>query len=246
MTAPQVDPARVVFWQMPPCWALPNASPFCMKLETWLRMAKLPYEAKSLTGPPKSGTGKVPYIERPDGTLLADSSVIIETLSRERGIDLDEGLTADQRAVSLLLQRLFEEELYFHGMHDRWVVDENWPLTREAYFGKAPWPIRTVVVPFIRKSVVGAAKGQGVSRLSAEHRARKAEADIAAVAQLLGDREYFHGRPSTIDAIAYAFLANSVWTPIKTATSAAIERHENLIAYLERIRDRYFNVERAR
>ena len=43
---------RIVFWQLSPCWGLPNASPFCLKLETWLRMAKIPYEAKSVTGPP--------------------------------------------------------------------------------------------------------------------------------------------------------------------------------------------------
>lgn len=232
--------SRVVFWQMPPCWGLPNASPFCMKLETWLRMAGIPYEAKSLTGPPKSASGKVPYLERTDGTLLADSSVIIETLSRERGIDLDDGLTADERARSLLIQRLFEEELYFIVMYERWVPDEAWRITREAYFGSAPWPIRTLVVPFIRRSVVAAAKGQGVGRLPSGQRERKAEADLSAIAQLLGDREFFHGRSSTIDAIAYAFLANVVWSPVEGAAHAAAKGHPNLLAYVERIRERWF------
>jgi len=30
--------------QLPPAFGLPNASPFCLKLETWLRMADLPYQ----------------------------------------------------------------------------------------------------------------------------------------------------------------------------------------------------------
>lgn len=235
----------VVFWQMPPCWGLPNASPFCMKLETWLRMAEIPYEARSLAGPPKSPSGKVPYVERPDGTLLADSTVIIETLSREHGVDLDAGLTEDERAISLLLQRLFEEELYFMGMYDRWVPDESWELTRKAYFGAAPWVLRTLAVPFIRRSVCAAARGQGVARLSPEARAKKAEADVAAVAQMLGDREFFHGRPTTIDATAYAFLANTAWTPIESPTRDAVRSRRNLMAYLDRMRDRWFSESRA-
>ncbi len=31
----------IVLYQFPPAFGLPNASPFCMKLETWLRMAQL-------------------------------------------------------------------------------------------------------------------------------------------------------------------------------------------------------------
>ncbi len=31
-------------YQFAPAFGLPNASPFCMKLETWLRMAGLPFE----------------------------------------------------------------------------------------------------------------------------------------------------------------------------------------------------------
>lgn len=230
----------VVFWQMPPCWGLPNASPFCMKLETWLRMAKIPYEARQLAGPPRSASGKVPYVERPDGSFLADSSVIIETLSREHGVDLDVGLTAGERAISLLLQRLFEEELYFFGVYDRWVPDDAWAQTRTAYFGGAPWPVRAFALPFIRRSVCAAARGQGVARLSPEARAKKVEADVAAIAQMLGDREHFHGRPSTIDAIAYAFLANTAWAPTEGAARDAVRAHDDLMAYLDRMRERWF------
>jgi glutathione S-transferase len=64
----------VVLWQMQPLWGLPNPSPFCMKVETWLRMAGIPYEPRAIGGPPKSTTGKVPYIERPDGSFLSTAA----------------------------------------------------------------------------------------------------------------------------------------------------------------------------
>src|SRR3954466_1037542 len=108
-----IAPKPIIMWQAPPVWGLPNGSPFCMKLEAWLRMSGLPYEAKSITSAPKSKSGKIPFIEREDGTLLADSTTITETLTREHGIDLDAALTPRQRAESVLLQRTFEEHLYF-------------------------------------------------------------------------------------------------------------------------------------
>src|SRR5687768_4913060 len=112
--------AKIVLWQMRPLWGIPNPSPFCMKVETWLRMAGLPYEAREIEGPPRSQSGKLPYIERPDGSLLWDSSVIIDTLTRERNVTLDAELSADQRAIGTLLQRTFEENLYFVAVYDRW------------------------------------------------------------------------------------------------------------------------------
>src|SRR5688500_18271068 len=111
----------IVLWQMQPLWGLPNASPFCMKVETWLRMAGLPYETRAIAGPPKSKSGKVPYIERADGSLLWDSSVILETLERERDVTLDRHLSAHDRALGVLLQRTFEENLYFLVLYERWV-----------------------------------------------------------------------------------------------------------------------------
>lgn len=44
-------------------WGLPNASPFCMKIETYLRMTKLPYETKFIDNPQQAPKGKLPYIQ---------------------------------------------------------------------------------------------------------------------------------------------------------------------------------------
>ena len=123
----------IVLWQMRPLWGLPNPSPFCMKVETWLRMAGLPYQARPIEGSPQSLSGKVPYIDRPDGSVLWDSSVIIDTLSRERGVDLDRGLSPTDRAIGTLLQRTFEEDLYFVVLYERWVDDANWPRISRDY-----------------------------------------------------------------------------------------------------------------
>jgi glutathione S-transferase len=230
----------IVFWQMPPCWGLPNASPFCMKLETWLRMAGLPYVAKSIEGPPKSASGKLPYIERPDGSFLWDSSEIIETLTRERNVTLDAGLSEGDHALGLLLQRTLEEDLYFIVLHDRWVDDAGWKLTEPAYFGGFPWLLRTLVLPSVRRKTIAAARGQGVARLPGDARHKKGVADIQAIARILGDKPYFLGRPSRYDAIAYAFLANVLQAPMPSAARDAVRGSANLVAYCQRMKDTYF------
>jgi glutathione S-transferase len=233
-------PTPIVLWQMQPLWGLPNGSPFCMKVETWLRMAGLPYETRALEGPPKSKSGKIPYIERPDGSVLSDSSTIIATLTREHDVALDRALSAHDRAVGVLLQRTLEENLYFLALHERWVEDHNWARTAQDYFGDFPWLLRTLVVPFVRRKVIASAHGQGVARLPADERIAKAKLDLGAIAHLLGAKPYFFGQPSSYDAIAYAFLANLLWSPYPGPLQDAARAEANLLAYCDRMKATYY------
>jgi glutathione S-transferase len=235
-----IAPKPIILWQMPPIWGLPNPSPFCMKLETWLRMSGLPYEAKAITGPPKSKSGKIPYIERSDGTFLGDSTTIIETLTREHGVDLDAELTPRQRAESVLLQRTFEEHLYFLVLHERWVDDAGWSVCGRDYFATLPAPLRLVLPPIIRREVKRNAVGQGLSRLTDDERVQRARRDIESISTFLGDQEFFFGRPSTIDAVAHGFLANCVRVPFDAPVSREVKKLDNLVAYDKRMTERYW------
>ena len=62
--------------QFAPAFGLPNASPFCMKLETYLRMAGLPFELVNDGNVIRAPKGKLPYIED-DGRVVADTNFII-------------------------------------------------------------------------------------------------------------------------------------------------------------------------
>jgi glutathione S-transferase len=235
-----IAPKPIIMWQAPPVWGLPNGSPFCMKLEAWLRMSGLPYEAKSITSAPKSKSGKIPFIEREDGTLLADSTTIIETLTREHGIDLDAALTPRQRAESVLLQRTFEEHLYFLVLHERWCDDAGWRRVGKDYFAMLPAPLRTLLPPFIRRQVKRDAHGQGLARLSDAERLQRGRRDLEAISTMLGDQEFFFGRPSTIDAVAQGFLANCLRTPMDGPITREVKKFDNLVAYDKRMTERFW------
>lgn len=226
----------VVVVGMAPCLGLPSASPFCLKLETWLRMAGIPYVTQTLSGPIPSSTGKVPYIVREDGTLLADSGVIIDTLTTERGVTLDDGLSAEECATAHLVRRTIEEHLYQACVYDRWIDDAGWAITRVAYFGGLPWPLRWLVPTFLRPKVIAASRGHGLGRHPAATVRAAAVADVHAVATVLGDREWFFGRPSTTDAIAYGFFANLLGAPIEGSVKDAVAGHANLVAHVERVK----------
>ena len=77
--------AMIELYQFPPMWGLPNFSPLCLKLETWLRMAKLPYQAPKCGIPlGKAPKHKLPYIvDR--GQSIGDSSLIIDYLKATYG-----------------------------------------------------------------------------------------------------------------------------------------------------------------
>lgn len=230
----------ITLYQFPPAFGLPNASPFCLKLELYLRMAGLPYRNRYTLELHKTPKGKLPWIDD-DGVQLADSGLIIDYLKTKYGDPLDGSLTQLQRAHGLAIARLLEEHLYWAVLHDRWISEAGWELTRPALFGALPWPLRAIVPIVARRGLRAELRGHGMGRHSDEQIHALGIADVEALAALLGDQEYFLGaRAASIDAIAAAFLANILMVPLETPIKAAAAAHANLVAYTRRMAQQYF------
>jgi hypothetical protein len=75
MTAAVHRPIKL--FQFPRMFDIPNLSPFCFKLETWLRIAGVPYEVVATPDPRKGPKGKLPFIEDA-GVRIADTSIIVD------------------------------------------------------------------------------------------------------------------------------------------------------------------------
>jgi glutathione S-transferase len=91
---------------------IPNLSPFCCKMETWLRLAQVPYSVIETRDPRVAPRKKLPFIEDA-GVRIADSSLIIAHLSRTRGVDLDAALSPAEQAIATLVKRTLEEHYAF-------------------------------------------------------------------------------------------------------------------------------------
>ncbi|MGA9469002.1 MAG: glutathione S-transferase family protein [Candidatus Macondimonas sp.] len=226
-------------YQFPPAYGLPNASPFCMKLETWLRMTGLPYQAL-LGDPRKAPKGKLPYIED-DGVLLGDSHLILDYLRAQYGVDPDAGLTPPQRALSTAVTRMLEDHFYWVMLHSRWIDPQGWAVTREVFFGGLPRPLRDVVPLLVRRSLRRDLRGQGLGRHDLPEIQSLGAEDVEALAILLGARPYFLGeQPRTLDAVAHAFLAGMLAFPVDAPVKEAIAAHANLIHFVERMNARFY------
>jgi len=227
--------------QFPTGAGVPNLSTFCMKVETWLRLAGLPYQIVWTPDPRKAPHGKLPYIL--DGAdVVADSHQIIEHLSKKYSIDLDRHLSPGQKATARAFDRLLSDHLYWAGfIQPRWADDAGWAQVKPVFFGGLPPLVRNVVAAVVRRKTLGDLRGQGLGRVPAAEVRRRAIQDIEALAAQLGEQPYFMGSEATnIDASVYANLANLWEAKIDTPLKPVVGRHRNLVEYCQRMRSRCF------
>lgn len=217
-------------------FGLESLSPFCMKAEVYLKLQKLEYERKVGGDPRKAPKQKLPMIDD-DGKIVCDSTAIIDYLEKKAKEPLDAGLTDDEWARSRVIQRTFEEGLYFVALWSRWAEDEGWKVTR-GFFDEIPAAVRWAVAPLLRKKVVASAYTQGTGRHSRDEIYEIGRRDLRAFATLLGDSKYVLGdRVRTIDCTTYAFVANVLVAEIETPLREYAKTLPQLSAYVARMKE---------
>jgi glutathione S-transferase len=218
-------------------WEL-DPSPFCLKAETYLRLAKIPFEksvglAALLRAPRK----KLPYIID-DGKVIADSEAIIEHVKKKYNVWLDDWLTPEQRATAHSVRRMLEDGTYWVAVFERWMDPTIWAAYKSVVLSAIPKPMRNAAGMVIRRDYKRRCYGQGISRYSRAEITDIGGQDIKAVATILADKTYLLGnRPASVDAVVFGVLGNLYYAPLETETKKIITGHPNLTAYLDRIRN---------
>lgn len=225
----------IIVHHLPGAWGLPSISPFCLKVDAYLRIMKIPFRVVIDATPFKGPKGKLPWIEH-DGYKVGDSGFIIEYLERRLACDANAGLTPSERAVALSMRRLIEENLYWTMVYDRWVVEENWHGFRDVVLGGIPMPMRLLVAPIARRGVKRQLIGHGLGLHTPDEIHAIGLRDVVAVADFLADKPYLMGdKPTELDATGYGFLANIMNVPIESPVRDEARSRTNLVAYLERM-----------
>lgn len=84
-------------------------------------------------------------------------------------------------------------------------------------------------------------RGHGMGRHSAAEIHALGCRDLDAVADLLGEQLFMLGdSPTSIDATAYAFLANVLWAPLDSPLQRHARTRPTLLAYCQRMKVQYF------
>ena len=229
----------VLVYQVPGAFGMPSVSPFCTKLQAWLRMANVPYE---LGGPAmtKAPRGKVPFAEV-DGVIHTDSQLIVEHLARLHGDPLDGWLTPEQGAIGHMVRRALEEATYWHLASARWRDDDGWATYRPVFEAMVPRGLQTVVTLQLRRNMLGKLKAQGTGLRSIEESHRMGGEDGMALAAILGDKPFVLGdRPAGVDATAFAFVNGILAFRVSSPMREAVASQPALVAYEARVRARWF------
>jgi glutathione S-transferase len=215
-------------------------SPFCLKMETYLKVAQVPYENKLTVSMSGSRKKKLPMI-LDQGELIEDSTLIIEHLNKKHGIDLDKNLTPEQKAVAKAFQWLCEKSLIDIIVHFRWVDPVNWPHFREVVFYGAPWLIKVTVANVMAKSIKKTLYKHGLGRFTDEEKLKILDDNLSAIAVYLGDKKYFFGdHVSAIDTILYAFLVQVHPRGVVRQLEGVRSKYPNLDQYVERFTKTYW------
>ncbi|XP_064596807.1 failed axon connections homolog [Liolophura sinensis] len=229
----------------------PSISPFCVKLETYLRMSKLKYQHVYSTQ--MSLKGKVPWIEL-NGQEIADSEFCIEFLNKKQ---LHPSTMVRRCAV---VSGVLHYEVYFvpddvlwsavcYVMRFNFVPDYvPWCLVlyrwvfrvNEAWLEEARIPVlfRWYVSRFARRQTWS----QGHGRHSQAEVDRILQSDLQAISEFLGTKPFLLGRePSQVDCAVFGQLSQFKWNMHGClANTLVTETFPNLSAYCERMKERYW------
>ena len=235
-----------------PIGRCPDISPFVIKLETWLRMADIPY-ATAYGKHAKQPLGKLPAV-LDDGVVIPDSGLIIEHLERKHGDPLGEArLDPQQRALREAMRALIESRLYWVTYCLRWCDDANFEAYKPAlrqYALQTATPLEArllrlaepIAFAVVRRQCRRQAWEQGTGRFEPAQWVAQGIAGWQAVSDFLGDKPFMLGdRLSALDATAYGFLDSSLGALVfRSPVHDFIASRENLVAYWLRLRDRYW------
>ena len=221
-------------------WGLPDPSPFVIKIQLLLKLAGLPFE-ENHDGFRRAPRGKLPYL-RDGNTIIADSTLIRFYLEKTYKIDFDSNLSPQQKATSWAVEKMLEDHLYFLFVHERWALDENFEAGPAHFFDNIPSLPRALVRWIVRRKVLKTLFLQGTSRYSRAEQAQLRARVFQVLSDLLEMRTYLMGdRPSAVDATAYAFLVCCSCTIFVTPMRDEIQKHPNLVAYMDRLTKTYYS-----
>lgn len=229
----------IKFYKFGRRWGLADASPFCVKLENYFRLANIDFERQSFTldvlrNAPK---GKLPYIETENGFKIGDTRLIIEHLIENGSLDPDLTLSDEQCAISLAMQSMIEESLYWVGVYDRWGNDQNFSITFDAFFSRLPPIIRNIAANRQRKKMLKALYYQGYGRHDEGEIYDIGKRNVQALSDMLGDKDYFLGTdvPTMLDVTAHAFLVSLIVPPMESSFKEYARSCSNIMKFIARM-----------
>ncbi|XP_013189431.1 failed axon connections [Amyelois transitella] len=229
---------------------LPSTSPYCLKVETWLRLGGIKYENVDHKAKFRSKKGQLPFVEL-NGEEIADSSFIIKELSEKYNKDLDAALTPEQRVVAHAMISMIENHLswvimWWRAKYPDSVIKGYQVNLQKALNTRLPNPILNFCFKLTSgRKGMKKAKAHGIGVHSQEEIVEFGKNDLRVLSDLLSDRPFFFGdEPTLLDVVAFSnlaqlhFIDKEVAHPLRDAMN---DSFPNLVGLVSRIKERAFH-----
>ncbi|KAJ3203820.1 hypothetical protein HDU67_009930 [Dinochytrium kinnereticum] len=215
-------------------------SPYCLKLETYLRVSGIPYVLCTTSGFSKKG--KMPYITF-NGEEISDSQFCIRWLEEKYGVSIDKQVWPAGRSAVEAYRSMLEDGLGKQCVYWRW-QKKNQEWLKTCLFGFMPSPLRTILFPIIIRRPQRYLRLMNITSLGDESNLQLADTRLESISTLLGNDHYLMSTPdpTSLDCTAYGFLANILLQnlPNEPRPTALLLKYPNLVRFVRRISERYF------
>jgi len=225
----------VILHQFGPGLHTPSISPFVLKLETFLRVAQIPYVNRfdRQMGP----KGKLPWIQYNDH-VVADSDLIIQFLSAMLDVKLSRRLSQQQAAVSHVIKRTAEEFTYWSLVLHRLHFDVSSSLYRKL---RLPTPF----IWYLRYMTSSRAHAQGIGRHSQAEVTNMTHDDLQSYSTFIGTKNFLFGEDkddvTETDCALFGQLCELLWeTPFCPAAEEAKQKFPNLEKFCHNMKEAFW------
>ncbi|VBB25728.1 unnamed protein product [Acanthocheilonema viteae] len=215
----------------------PNISPFCFKVETWLRANKLKYELCNYWDF-QPWERYFPFIEL-NGERIFNSQLIVEQLQKR--FNLNDQLKEVDVGVARAIDQMIERNTHYLLLY--FIFVENLPKFLQGLELSLikRWFIHSTISSFHSK-VQRIFVDMGLVKCSRDDLIDMLQKDIAAIDVILGDKKFLFGvKPTASDFTVFGHLATSYYLPFRQPiTDILDDKYPRVKRLIERMRQHYY------
>ncbi|KAM3717604.1 Uncharacterized protein ACO02O_01627 [Dirofilaria immitis] len=192
----------VYLYQFPRVKYIPNISPFCLKLETWLRMADIQYE-NICSWSTRSLEGTVPFLEY-NGKEYPDSALAIRDMtvifSKE---SMESHLNDEQKATARAFEAMAENSLAIANGYFRFTehFDEVFQQLPNDAFGMLTPIWKFLIKKMMTFKIKKRMPLLAIGKHSHDEIINIAIDDLKSISSYLGNKHYFTGFKPTKNTV---------------------------------------------
>jgi glutathione S-transferase len=225
----------LTLYSYPELFGVADNNGYGLKVFAFLKLAGVPFRHEHIFDASAAPRGQLPYIVDA-GETIGDSDAIIAHVSAKHRLTIDAGLTGAQRDTDHLVTRMLDD-LYWVMSYSRWKDERYWPLFRAALLSEHP-SLTEAGLSKAREFNFQRYHFQGIGRYAPDDAYARGLADLEVLAHLIPAAGFVHGgKPTSIDAGIYGFIANIYFYQIETPLRQFVVSHDNIVRHCRTIHD---------